>query len=219
MYEKNYQLLASDPEWQILGDMMSPQLWFVTSYHSGADTSNKFYYSTSNYLEWFFQPFAKLVGQSFILIYVCSAQYTAVYVRCLFDRLHHFVFLCLVDLVQSGHQAAHVEVALPSLCIGCCCCQGGVSPDWHPHSSSRLLYWRKRWSLKCIHNLINQITSTRRNQHSYGWLPDSQTDGRRDRHRTKWSLCAAMPRRRHKKFDVLYFDLPSLMREQWQCSG
>ena len=45
-------------------------------------------------------------------------------------------------------------------------------------------------------------------KHSYAWLPrkcdyrknkhtDRQTDGRTDRRRTKWSLCAAMLRRRH----------------------
>ena len=42
-------------------------------------------------------------------------------------------------------------------------------------------------------------------KHSYVWLPrkcdyrtDRQTDGQTDRHRTKWSLCAAMLRRWHK---------------------
>ena len=43
-------------------------------------------------------------------------------------------------------------------------------------------------------------------QHSYAWLSikcdyriDTQTDGRTDRRRTKWSLFAAMLHRRHKK--------------------
>ena len=43
-------------------------------------------------------------------------------------------------------------------------------------------------------------------KHSYAWLPrkcdyrtDRQTDGRTDRRRTKWSLCAAMLRRRRNK--------------------
>ena len=38
-------------------------------------------------------------------------------------------------------------------------------------------------------------------KHSYAWLPikcDYRTDRRTDRHRTKWSLCAAMLCRRHK---------------------
>ena len=38
-------------------------------------------------------------------------------------------------------------------------------------------------------------------KHSYAWLPrkcDCRTDGRTDGRRTKWSLCAAMLRRRHK---------------------
>ena len=42
-------------------------------------------------------------------------------------------------------------------------------------------------------------------KHSFVWLPrkcdyrtDTQTDGRTDRCRTKWSLCAAMLRKRHK---------------------
>ena len=43
-------------------------------------------------------------------------------------------------------------------------------------------------------------------KHSYAWLPrksdywiDRHTEGRTDRCRTKWSLCATMLRRRHKK--------------------
>ena len=40
-------------------------------------------------------------------------------------------------------------------------------------------------------------------KHSYAWLPrkcDYRTDTRTDRRQTKWSLCAAMLCRRHKKF-------------------
>ena len=47
-------------------------------------------------------------------------------------------------------------------------------------------------------------------KHSYAWLPrkydyrtDRHTDGRTDRRRTKWSLCAAMLRRRHKNVYLL----------------
>ena len=51
-------------------------------------------------------------------------------------------------------------------------------------------------------------------KHSYAWLPrkcdyrtdthtDRQTDWQTDRRRTKWSLCAAMLRRRHKNQGVL----------------
>ena len=46
-------------------------------------------------------------------------------------------------------------------------------------------------------------------KHSYAWLPrkcdnrtdtHTNTDGRTDRRKTKWSLCAAMLRRRHNKW-------------------
>ena len=39
------------------------------------------------------------------------------------------------------------------------------------------------------------------------WLPDRHTDGRTDRRRTKWSLCAVMLHRRHKTvqdYSVIY---------------
>ena len=47
-------------------------------------------------------------------------------------------------------------------------------------------------------------------KHSYAWLPrkcdyrtDTQTNGRTDRRRTKWSLCEAMLRRRHKMYATM----------------
>ena len=61
--------------------------------------------------------------------------------------------------------------------------------------------------------IINKIVAAFRGmhvspvKHSYLWLPkkcdhrtDTQTDEWTDRRRTKWSLCAAMLRRRHKNW-------------------
>ena len=50
------------------------------------------------------------------------------------------------------------------------------------------------------------------------WLPDRRTD----RCRTKWSLCAAMLRRRHKnirKIQIYRVFLPILLRKRCQCRG
>ena len=44
-------------------------------------------------------------------------------------------------------------------------------------------------------------------KNSYSWLPrkcDYRTDGRTDRRRTKWSLCAAMLCRRHKNCVAIF---------------
>ena len=75
-----------------------------------------------------------------------------------------------------------------------------------------LLYWFHHQTL----NIKNIVTAFRGMhvspaKHSYAWLPRKrdygtdarthrQTDGRIDRRRTKWSLCAAMLRRRHKNW-------------------
>ena len=58
-------------------------------------------------------------------------------------------------------------------------------------------------------------------KHSYAWLPrkcdyptDRHTDRQTDRHQTKWSLCAAMLRRRHCLWSVWHLRVRPLSRPE-----
>ena len=62
------------------------------------------------------------------------------------------------------------------------------------------LYWCHTFTINIVAAFRGMHVSPAK--HSYAWLPrkcDYRTDTQTDRCRTKWSLCAAMHRRRHKK--------------------
>ena len=74
-------------------------------------------------------------------------------------------------------------------------------PHTHTPSVSKTFYTLEKFQCTAL-NTWNIVAAFREmhvspTKHSYAWLP-RKCDYRTDRQRTKWSLCAAMLRRRHK---------------------
>ena len=76
-------------------------------------------------------------------------------------------------------------------------------------------YWYEECMCR-LRNIANCVTTKK------VWLLDRHTDRRTDRRRTKWSLCAAMLRRRHNKatqYNYVLFHLVKLWNYLFISSG